>query len=314
MAEGQKVLKHKGLSLQEVRSRLTAIRSTYKVKRLELVVDERRPTVETVHIVGANSPTVHGPKVVRPLVQTIQRSNGDDPVTATGEQIAITTTATTDVFTVWVIGGNRVRVRTELGESIDINSAASVSAAAANLVANLEMEKLLAARLAQELANRGFVSRTLLLQYVSNESHGSKPVDFANLLVREQRGTRAAIQSPVSATAREQLVDKGTLPEGMQRPSPLVGIAHVFYPRYLGQWITRQIQKDPTTGGAVGIEYIFNASGQPQTVSLGSVEVDDDGTVVRIISTNSVNVPGGPEELEQVMIAARWRVRLRPET
>ena len=54
-------------------------------------------------------------------------------------------------------------------------------------------------------------------------------------------------------------------------------------------------------------EYIFNASGQPQTVSLGSVEVDDDGTVVRIISTNSVNVPGGPEELEQVMIAARWR-------
>jgi hypothetical protein len=314
MAEGQQVLKSKGLTLTEVKSKLAGIRSKYRVKRLELVVDEKRPTMETVHIVGANSPTVHGPKVVRTLIPPIQRTADDDPVTAAGQQVEIKTAEGKDVFTVWSIGGKHVRVRTELGETLDLNSASSVKAAADQLVANLEMEKPIAARLAQELANRGLVSRTLLIQYVSGKSHGLEPVDFANLLVREQKGTRAAIQSPVTASVREQLVDKGTLPSGEQRPSPLVGIAHVFYPRYLGQWITRQIQKDPGTGGAVGIEYIFNASGQPETVSLGSVEVADDGTVVRIISVNNANVPGGPAELEKVMIAAKWRVALVPAT
>ena len=50
------------LACREVRSRLTAI--TFPPTKSSvfewLVVDERRPTVETVHIVGANSPTVHG--------------------------------------------------------------------------------------------------------------------------------------------------------------------------------------------------------------------------------------------------------------
>jgi hypothetical protein len=277
-----------------------------------LVVDERRPTAETVHIVGANSPTVHGPKVTRPPLSSIQRTGEDDPVSETGHQIEVRLTKEDSAtYTAWTIGGNKVRVRAELGESVDISSAASIQAAAEKLIANLEMDKPEAMRLAQELATRGLVSRTLLVQYVSNEKHGMKPADFAGLLVREQKGTRAAIQSPVGAGMREQLVDKGTLPGGEQRQSPLVGIAHVFYPRYLGQWITRQIQSDPQAGGAKLIEFIYAQEGQPQTVSLGSVEVDDDGTVVNILSINSKNVPGGPEEFERIMTAAHWKVKLR---
>ena len=64
-------------------------------------------------------------------------------------------------------------------------------------------------------------------------------------------------------------------------------------------------------GGAKLIEFIYAQEGQPQTVSLGSVEVDDDGTVVNILSINSKNVPGGPEEFERIMTAAHWKVKLR---
>ena len=71
---------------------------------------------------------------------------------------------------------------------------------------------------------------------------------------------------------------------------------------------------DSGTGGAMMIEFIYQGNDLPQTVSLGSVEIDDDGYVVKILDVNSTNVPGGKLELEQIMTAARWKVRLRPDT
>jgi ribosomal protein S26 len=88
MAEGQTVLHLRDVTNNGIRSRLAAIKNVHKVKKLDLVVDAKTPQLERVHVVGANSPTIHGPAVTR-VIAAVQRST-TPPVTATSPIVSIT--------------------------------------------------------------------------------------------------------------------------------------------------------------------------------------------------------------------------------
>lgn len=146
-----------------------------------------------------------------------------------------------------------------------------------------------------------------------------QPEDFAEFLTPRHLGTRVSIEQPVTASGRELLVDKGTTAEGEQLPSPLTNIAHVFYPRRMGEWRSGQVQ--PSGGaGSKNIEFKFvegsqreqktNERGLPTVISLGVVEVADDGVVVRIRS--ATKQAGGEGGLRSIMEAAGWPIRLAP--
>lgn len=76
MADGQLALTDKTLDERGIRGKLATIKQARKVKKLDLVVDSRTKESETVHVVGANSPTVQGPQVTRSRFSWLQRSTG----------------------------------------------------------------------------------------------------------------------------------------------------------------------------------------------------------------------------------------------
>jgi hypothetical protein len=314
MQHAQRLLKQPTMTTGAISKALVKIKKEFRVRRLEVVVDERSATSETVHVVGANSPTVEGPRVTRP-VPVLQKAD-EDEVTATGDPTTIQLGE--DVFTVWQLGDKTVRVRIEQGDEQELPANVSAEEAVRRLTGGeLLMEVAQARKLVDALADRGLLTRQLLLQYVSNATHGMEPEDFAAFLSMQHLGTRASISKPVGKTARELLVDKGTTTEGEQRQSPLTSIAQVFYPRRMGEWRSGQIQK---TGGegSKGIEFKFvegsqqeqktNPRGLPTVISLGVVEVDDNGVIVRILSATPQ--AGGVEGLKKIMETAKWSMRL----
>jgi hypothetical protein len=305
MTQGQAALTDKKLSETAIRSKLATIKRDHKIKQLDLVVDSKTPSAETAHIVGANSPRIHGPRVTRMFVPVIQRAD-EDLSKATGPETKIDVGG--EIFTVWTVGGRSVRVRIEAGETVDIRSDASVAAAIKNLTSgHLEMDESQAKALADALAERGMLARQLLLQFVSNKSHGQDPEEFAKNLAMTKTATRAAIQRPVGKAGRDLLVDKGKTSEGEQHEGPLCSIAHVFYPRKIGEWKSGQIQK--TAGeGAKGIEFVWQGQDTPKATSLGVIEIDDDGAVIRIISAEPE--AGGKDGLLKIMQSARWPLKL----
>jgi hypothetical protein len=309
MADGQAAITDPRLDEKGIRARLATVRRDRKVKKLELVVDSRTKDREVVHVVGANSPTVRGPSVIRWQQATIQRAESED-VTATGPKATIDIEG--EVYTYWRVGKTTVRVQAEVGDEVDINSDTSVKAAVMKLVGgDLQMDRPQAEQLANALASVGMLKRQLLMQYVSETSHGIQPAVFAGRLLMSGTATRAAIQRPVGATAKDLLVDKGLTPEQEQRRGPLTSIAHVFYPVVDGHWRDGQVQPDANQAGSKSIEFIYQPEGKPKAVGLGVVEIDDVGTVFRIVSVHAENVPGGEPAFIEIMKKAGWTVEIR---
>ena len=92
MGEGQSALTDHSLDEKGVRARLSSIKQSHRVKTLDLVIDSASDTSETMHIVGANSPTVTGPLVTRPRTVFVQRTTEDD-LRASGASVTKTPTA-----------------------------------------------------------------------------------------------------------------------------------------------------------------------------------------------------------------------------
>jgi hypothetical protein len=287
-------------------------------------VDSKSNEQETVHVTGANSPSVDGPRVTRfmgsqarasrPGPQTtnpaqVQRAEGDE-VSEEGPPVALTVSG--DVFTVWRVGGKSVRVRTEVGDTVDIKSDASIKAAVDALVGgDLRMDENQAKNLAAKLSASGMLTKQLLMQYLSDPPGGLDPETFGGKLMLEGTATTAAIGAPVGSSSKELLVDKGITEDQEQRPGPLTSIAHVFYPRFSGEWHSGQIQKDANLAGSKNIEFKFQGRGSPETAGLGLVEVDASGTIVRIVSVHPKNVVGGADAFKQIMIKAGWKVNIK---
>ncbi|HYV07693.1 MAG TPA: hypothetical protein VFB82_24080, partial [Blastocatellia bacterium] len=66
MAEANPLVGDKSLSDAKITQKLTAIKIKYKVKSLQLIVDNKTEQKEVAHIRGENSPPVDGPQAARP--------------------------------------------------------------------------------------------------------------------------------------------------------------------------------------------------------------------------------------------------------
>jgi hypothetical protein len=174
------------------------------------------------------------------------------------------------------------------------------------------MDEVDARNLVAALRARGMLDRKLLLQHASTNKHGLEPDKFLGKLMRQGIATSAAIPGPSNIRRRETLVNKGTDEHGQQRPGPLSPFAMVFYPRQSGDWISRQVEsRTHKPGDPVSIEFIYQGRGRPEVQALGVIEIDDDGTVVRIVETNAEAVPGGAGDFVKIMQKAGWTVKLR---
>jgi len=151
------------------------------------------------------------------------------------------------------------------------------------------------------------------MHYVRKQSEGlDPPATFAANLVAANLSMTAAVQAPAPKATRNKYVDIGTTTEGEEREGPLSNIAQVFYSRATGEWKSRQIQSKANVGGSTGIEYIWQGSGsRGAVVSLASVEVDDAGFIVRILSINTRNLPGGRAQLIDIMTKKGWKLKLQ---
>jgi hypothetical protein len=57
-------------------------------------------------------------------------------------------------------------------------------------------------------------------------------------------------------------------------------------------------------------EYVWRGAGEPVAETLGTIEVDDDGTVVDVVDVSD-NVPGGRPAFIRMMQEAGWPIHLR---
>ena len=313
MSEGQAVLKDKTLDESGMRSRIGAIRGTHRVKTLELVVDAKTDKTETLHLVGANSPAISGPRVTRivaPVVQRAGEEKDDEPATATGEPVEIEIRG--GLATYWTVGDTRVRV--EFEGVVDIHRAASESRFIESLTERAGMKRYQAKDFVEGLLSRGVINReslrTLLIQYASKSPAGEDvptPEEFLAERMTRGVGTRAAVQSPAAESRRRGYVNIGE-EEGVQREGRLTNVASVFYPFDIGLWTPRQIQPALKPGEQPEIEFVWLREGEPRVEPLGVVKVDEAGRVDFIVQVNGLYLPGGKEALKGLMLRAGWNV------
>jgi hypothetical protein len=75
LGEAEVLLKNKEMSSDEVKERLPAIKSKYKMTALELVVDSKDDTKETVHVHGEINPTGDTDNEEKKITKTIRRKD-----------------------------------------------------------------------------------------------------------------------------------------------------------------------------------------------------------------------------------------------
>lgn len=123
--------------------------------------------------------------------------------------------------------------------------------------------------------------------------------------------TGAAWGGPRVRDTRNRGVNLGLDDEGNQRGT-LSRFAQVFYEKVSGDWLSRPLERAPGSPDNPEpriLEYIYQKDGEPQVVSLGIVEVDDGGQIIRIVEVSS-NVQGGQAELIEIMRRANWSLNI----
>lgn len=198
-------------------------------------------------------------------------------------------------FLVFQAPGASIRiVLPETGDEVEIKEQATKARKLQVVLKTLELDE----QTAKALVNRlpGSDLDGLLLAF-ARERGPEPPEQFLISQLREQRTTSAAVATPPGRQARSKLVHLG---EGRE---PLSRIALVFREIEVGQFEAR------TNPEAQMTEYIFHGTGRPDVSTLGVIEVDDSGNVVRIVAV-SERLEGGAPRLIQLMRAAGWKVKL----
>jgi hypothetical protein len=316
MASGQAILADKSLNEKGLKAKLASIKQSHKVKKLDLAIDSKSAASEQVHIVGANSPTIHGPAVTRTIYTPfVQKTDESAEIAAVGP-LATLIVEGEDVG-VWQVDDKRIRVSFDATEAgAVIHTGATPARALADIMAGLKMDREDAKKLLDALGQAKLMkpseARALLHQYARTKAAGGlDPLTFLRDKLRRGHGTAAAFAKPPGYERRQAGVELGQTEEGKQRAT-LSNYAQVFYEKEVGQWKSRQVQPKPEQGENTSIEYIWQPEGSPVVMSLGIVQVDEDGTIVDVIEVQEANVPGGRAKLIEIMKTAGWRVQVKP--
>jgi len=132
------------------------------------------------------------------------------------------------------------------------------------------------------------------------------PENWVRQLFRFETTSPAAVASLPGSDIRARLVHLGEVEVGGEIRQPLSRYAVVFQPRHPGAWMSRHNEPAGMT------EYIFNVQGAaPETISIATIEVDNDGQVIRIMD---VNEKLGRAEVIRLMRSNGWVVSKAAES
>ncbi len=223
--------------------------------------------------------------------------------------------ATGDVVLVWIVDEKTIRVQLDPDDPkyfTELKRGASPTKILQDVmgIEDLDLDKNAAQAFIDRLNSLGLLktdqARSLLISFA--QSGPGDPLEYLRNNLKLGRASRAARTIPTGAN-RNFLVDRGPTSEGEQRET-LSSYASVFWESQVGQFVSRQIQKDPTQGGISAIEFVYEGSGQPQVRNLGIVRVGDDGSIVEIIQiTGEI---GSVDEFIELMQKQTppWKVNL----
>ncbi|MGC1310441.1 MAG: DUF4157 domain-containing protein [Phormidesmis sp.] len=217
-----------------------------------------------------------------------------------------------EIVTVWIVDDKRIRLSLDPDDpqfdALIAREASPERVLSDVMKLDLDIDRRTADAFIEELNSLGMLrtdrARPLLISF-AQVGPGS-PLDYLQENLRLGRSSRAARQVP-TGRERQLLVDQGTTAEGEQRET-LSSYASVFWESSVGQFVSRQVQRDPSQGGSTAIEFVFNGEGQPRVRNLGIVRVGDDGAIEEIVEiTNEIE---SVEAFVSLMERSRWTVRL----
>jgi len=151
--------------------------------------------------------------------------------------------------------------------------------------------------------------RQLLIAHARPESAGMDPVTFLTNKLNMNQSTAAAWSSPQGSSMRNRGVNLGPDQDGNQRET-LSQFAQIFYEKEVGDWVSRPLERAPGPDEPRILEYIYQKEGNPNVVSLGVVELNDAGTIIRIVTVNSANISGGQQGFIQLLARKGWAMSL----
>ncbi|WP_299899260.1 DUF4157 domain-containing protein [uncultured Aquimarina sp.] len=218
-----------------------------------------------------------------------------------------------DVILEVIYEGGRIRLNFIDQETTAVISPEVSDRRLLQVLQELEMEDYQAGLFYNELRSRNIINtdsfRQLLIAHARPSSAGQDPVTFLTNKLTMNESTAAAWSSPQSNTMRNRGVNLGTDQDGNQRET-LSRFAQIFYEKEVGDWQSRPLERDHGPGEPRILEYIYQKQGNPQVISLGVVELNDNGEIVQIIEVNSNNIRGGRSGLIQLLERKGWRMNL----
>ncbi len=237
----------------------------------------------------------------------VQRA--EEPSEVNKAEIVLPSGATLEV----VFDGEKISLNFVDEETTATVSSRATEARILQVLRQLKMEMSEAKLFFNELKNRNMINhrefQQLLIAHARPGSAGQDPVSFLINKLSINESTAAAWGRPPSRELRNRGVNIGVDEHGVQRES-LSQFAQIFYEKESGDWISRPLERDSGPGEPRVLEYNYQKEGNPQVVSLGVVEVDDHGVIIRIIEVNSQNIKNGRDGLIALINRAHFNINL----
>ncbi|WP_240345196.1 DUF4157 domain-containing protein [Flavobacterium sp. CLA17] len=211
-----------------------------------------------------------------------------------------------------VFEGTKIRLNF-LDEETTAEIAPAVSdARLLQVLRQLKMDMPQAILFFNELKGKNIINtsefRQLLIAHARPQSAGMDPITFLTNKLNMNQSTAAAWSSPQGSSMRNRGVNLGPDEEGNQRET-LSQYAQIFYEKEVGDWIGRPLERSAGPDEPRILEYIYQKEGNPNVVSLGVVELNDAGEIIRIVTVNSANISGGEQGLIQLLTRKNWKMK-----
>ena len=217
-------------------------------------------------------------------------------------------------FLIFTVPGVSVRIQlVPAGDEMVLAARANTAKKIQALMeGELQLDEPVARALVNKLPGSDLDTAYSLMLQFSRQALGG-PKEWVIQQVRTGVGTTAAWGHPPEKRRRALGVNLGPEEPGGEQREVLSKYAHVFLPWHEivtepGKAGTWWVKDHPEAGGR---EYLFQGSTRPDVISLGAIEVDDDGNIVGILEV-SRNLKGGAARLKDLMKAARWPVDKLP--
>lgn len=212
-----------------------------------------------------------------------------------------------------IFEGDRIRLNFVDEETSAVVAPAVSDARLIQVLRQLKMDMPQAMLFVNELKGRNIINtnefRQLLIAHARPATAGMDPVEFLTNKLNMNQSTAAAWSRPQGSAMRNRGVNLGPDQDGNQRET-LSQYAQIFYEKEVGDWVARPLERSAGPDEPRILEYIYQKEGNPNVVSLGVVELNDAGEIIKIETVNSANISGGQQGLIQLLRRKGWAMKL----